>query len=82
MPARAAASSTRGGSAIGEKFLTGAGGTLRCATLGRPLQAGSTRYITDQLVPKKQGGKRTKIVYRVTVAAAPTSTTTTTTSAP
>ena len=50
--------------------------------LGRPLQAGSTRYITYQLVPEKQCGKRTKIVYRVTVAAAPTSTTTTTTPAP
>jgi hypothetical protein len=76
-------SSSRGGSAIGEKFLTGAGGNLRCATLGQPLQAGSTRYITYQLVPKQQGGKRTKIVYRVTVtAAAPTTTTTTTTPAP
>jgi hypothetical protein len=74
-------SSSRSGSAIGEKFLTGSGSSLRCATIGQPLQAGATRYITYQLVPKKQGGKRTKIVYQVTAEAA-TSTTTTTTPAP
>jgi hypothetical protein len=74
-------SSTRGGSSIGEKFLTGSGSSLRCATIGQPLPAGSTRYITYQLVPEKQGGKRTKIVYRVTAQAAPTTTTTTPTPA-
>jgi hypothetical protein len=74
-------SSSRGGSAIGEKFLTGSGANLRCATIGQPLQAGATRYVTYQLVPKKQGGKRTKIVYQVTAEAA-TSTTTTTTTTP
>jgi hypothetical protein len=70
-------SSSRGGSSIGEKFLTGSGANLRCANIGQPLQAGATRYITYQLVPKKQGGRRTKIVYRVTAEAAPTTTTTT-----
>jgi len=74
-------SSSRGGSAIGEKFLTGSGAKLRCATIGQPLQAGATRYVTYQLVPKKQGGKRTKIVDQVTAEAA-TSTTTTTTTTP
>ena len=74
-------SSSRGGSAIGEKFLTGSGSSLRCATIGQPLPAGATRYVTYQLVPKKQGGKRTKIVYQVT-AQAGTSTTTTTTTTP
>ena len=70
-------SSSRGGSSIGEKFLTGSGSSLRCATIGQPLQAGATRYVTYQLVPKKQGGKRTKIVYQVTAQAATTTTTTT-----
>ena len=74
-------STSRGGSANGEKFLTGSGANVRCATLGQPLQAGATRYVTYQLVPKKQGGKRTKIVYQVTADAA-TSTTTTTTPTP
>ena len=74
-------SSSRGGSAIGEKFLTGSGSSLRCATIGQPLQAGATRYVTYQLVPKKSSRPRTKIVYRVT-AQAGTSTTTTTTPTP
>ena len=75
-------SSSRSGSALGEKFLTGSGANLRCATLGQPLPAGATRYVTYQLVPKKQGGRRTKIVYRVTAQDAPTTTNTTTTPTP
>jgi hypothetical protein len=75
-------SSSRGGSAIGEKFLTGSGSSLRCATLGQKVPAGATRYITYQLVPKKQGGKRTKIVYRVTVQQGTSTTPTTTTTTP
>ena len=61
-------SSRRTGSAIGEKFFSGSGAHLRCATIGSRLRAGTTRYITYQLVPKKQGGRRTKIVYAVTVS--------------
>jgi hypothetical protein len=61
-------SSSRSGSAIGEKFFTGSGASLRCATIGSKLQAGTTRYIQYQLVPKKQGGKRTKVFYQVTVS--------------
>jgi hypothetical protein len=75
-------SSSRGGSAIGEKFLTGSGANLRCATIGNRLRAGTTRYLTYQLVPKQQGGRRTKITYRVTVTAAPPTTTTPTTTTP
>jgi len=60
-------SSSRSGSAIGEQFFSGSGAKLRCAKIGGKLQAGTTRYIQYQLVPKKQGGKRTKIFYKVTV---------------
>jgi hypothetical protein len=60
-------SSSRSGSAIGEKFFTGSGASLRCATIGSKLQAGTTRYIQYQLVPKKQGGTRAKVFYQVTV---------------
>ena len=75
-------SSSRGGSAIGEKFLTGSGSSLRCATLGQKLPAGATRYITYQLVPKKQGGKRTKITYVVNVQQGTSTTQTSTTPTP
>jgi hypothetical protein len=60
-------SSSRTGPAIGEQFFSGSGAKLRCATIGSKLKAGTTRYIQYQLVPKKQGGKRTKIFYKVTV---------------
>jgi hypothetical protein len=60
-------SASRSGSAIGEKFFTGSGASLRCATIGSKLQAGTTRYIQYQLVPKKQGATRTKVFYQVTV---------------
>jgi hypothetical protein len=60
-------SSSRSGSAIGEQFFSGSGSKLRCANIGSELQPGTTRYIQYQLVPKKQGGKRTKIFYKVTV---------------
>jgi hypothetical protein len=60
-------SSSRTGSAIGEQFFSGSGASLRCANIGGKLKAGTTRYIQYQLVPKKQGGKRTKIFYKVTV---------------
>jgi hypothetical protein len=46
--------------------LLGVGPQPRCAEIGSKLKAG-TRYIQYPLVPKKQGGKRTKIFYRVTV---------------
>jgi hypothetical protein len=60
-------SSSRSGPAIGEQFFSGSGAKLRCANIGSELQPGTTRYIQYQLVPKKQGGKRTKIFYKVTV---------------
>ena len=60
--------SAPGKQAIGEQFFAGAGGKWRCAPLGGKLQANTTRYIVYQLVPKQQGGKRTKITYRVTTA--------------
>jgi hypothetical protein len=60
-------SSSRTGPAIGEQFFSGSGAKLRCANIGSKLKAGTTRYIQYQLVPKKQGGKRTKIFYKVTV---------------
>jgi hypothetical protein len=59
-------SASRTGPALTEKFFTGPGSSLRCTTIGRKLQAG-TRYIQYQLVPKKQGGKRTKLFYKITV---------------
>jgi hypothetical protein len=59
-------SSSRTGPAIGEQFFAGSGAKLRCANIGGKLSAGTTRYIQYQLVPKKQGGKRTKIFYKVT----------------
>jgi hypothetical protein len=60
-------SSSRTGPQTGEQFFSGSGATMRCANIGNKLQAGTTRYIQYQLVPKKQGGKRTKIFYTVTV---------------
>jgi hypothetical protein len=60
-------SSSRSGPAIGEQFFSGSGAKLRCANIGSKLKAGTTRYIQYQLVPRKQGGKRTKIFYKVTV---------------
>jgi hypothetical protein len=60
-------SSSRTGPATGEQFFSGSGAKLRCARIGSKLKAGTTRYIQYQLVPKKQGGKRTKIFYKVTV---------------
>jgi hypothetical protein len=60
-------SSSRSGPATGEQFFSGSGAKLRCAAIGRELQAGTTRYIQYQLVPRKQGGKRTKIFYKVSV---------------
>ena len=75
-------SSSRGGSAIGEKFLTGSGSSLRCATLGQKLPAGATRYITYQLVPKKSSRPRTKITYVVNVQQGTSTTQTSTTPTP
>ena len=60
-------SSSPTGQAIGEQFFSGSGATLRCANIGGKLRAGSTRYIQYQLVPKKQGGARKKVFYRVSV---------------
>jgi hypothetical protein len=60
-------SSTRTGPQTGEQFFSGSGASMRCANIGNKLQAGTTRYIQYQLVPKKQGGKRTKIFYTVSV---------------
>jgi len=54
---------------IGEQFFSGSGAKQRCALIGGKLKAGTTRYIQYQLVPKQQGGKRTKIFYKVTVQA-------------
>jgi hypothetical protein len=59
--------SRSGPASIGEQFFSGSGAQLRCAEIGSKLKAGTTRYIQYQLVPKKQGGKRTKIFYKVTV---------------
>jgi hypothetical protein len=61
-------SSSRSGSAIGEQFFSGSGAKMRCAKIGNKLQAGSTRYIQYQLVPKKLGGTRKKVFYKVTVS--------------
>jgi hypothetical protein len=47
--------------------LLGVGPQPRCAEIGSKLKAGTTRSIQYPLVPKKQGGKRTKIFYKVTV---------------
>jgi hypothetical protein len=59
--------SSRSGPDIGEQFFSGSGAKMRCAEIGNELKAGTTRYIQYQLVPKQQGGKRTKIIYKVTV---------------
>jgi hypothetical protein len=61
--------SSRSGQDIGEQFFSGSGANMRCAQIGGKLKAGTTRYIRYQLVPKKQGGKRTKLFYKVTVEA-------------
>jgi hypothetical protein len=60
-------SSSRTGPAIGEQFFSGSGATLRCANIGGKVQAGATRCIQYQLVPKKQGGTRKKVFYKVSV---------------
>lgn len=60
-------SSSRTGPQTGEQFFSGSGASMRCANIGNKLTSGTTRYIQYQLVPKKQGGKRTKIFYTVTV---------------
>jgi hypothetical protein len=61
-------SSSRSGPAIGEQFFTGSGTTMRCALIGSKLAAGTTRTIQYQLVPRKQGGRRTKIFHTVAAA--------------
>ena len=60
-------SSSRTGPAIGKQFFSGSGATLRCANIGGKLQAGSTRSIQYQLVPKKQGGTRKKVFDTVSI---------------
>jgi hypothetical protein len=51
----------------GEQFFSGPAPSCAVRTIGRKLQAGTTRCIQYQVVPKKQGGKRKKVFYKVTV---------------
>jgi hypothetical protein len=61
-------SSSRNGPAVGEQFFSGSGAKMRCARIGRPLRAGTTRYIQYQLVPRKPGAERKKIFYKISVS--------------
>jgi hypothetical protein len=60
-------SARRRGPDLGEQFFAGSGAKLRCAQIGTKLRAGTTRYIQYQLVPKKRGGRRSAIHYKVSV---------------